>query len=60
MSKLLLGSYFTAVDLATIGQALDEREKAMLGSQGLSEQGHNYDDSGYFSIQVYKVTFARM
>lgn len=51
-SALLQGSYFTAVDLATIGQKLDERERAVVGSSTALQQGCNYDDSGYFSIQV--------
>lgn len=51
-SALLQGSYFTAVDLATIGQKLDEREQAVVGSSSTLQQGCNYDDSGYFSIQV--------
>ncbi|CDS06363.1 hypothetical protein LRAMOSA08891 [Lichtheimia ramosa] len=52
LNALLQGSYFTAVDLATIGQKLDEREQAVVGSSSTLQQGCNYDDSGYFSIQV--------
>ncbi|KAJ8659675.1 hypothetical protein O0I10_004654 [Lichtheimia ornata] len=52
LNALLQGSYFTAVDLATIGQKLDERERAVVGSSTALQQGCNYDDSGYFSIQV--------
>ncbi|KAI9490390.1 Josephin-domain-containing protein [Zychaea mexicana] len=54
LNALLQGSYFTAVDLATIGQRLDDQENAMLTNQGRSaqQQGSNFDDSGYFSVQV--------
>ncbi|ORZ03689.1 Josephin-domain-containing protein, partial [Syncephalastrum racemosum] len=45
------GSYFSAVDLATLGQQLDDQERGMMANQGQQYEGHNYDDSGYFSIQ---------
>lgn len=45
------GSYFTAVDLAEIGQELDRAEQQVGGSKRGGES-QNYDDSGYFSIQV--------
>ncbi|GAA5806965.1 hypothetical protein MFLAVUS_000314 [Mucor flavus] len=44
-------NYFTAVDLAEIGQGLDAAEQAVGGRKRGSES-QNYDDSGYFSIQV--------
>ncbi|KAG2195991.1 hypothetical protein INT47_011496 [Mucor saturninus] len=40
-----------AVDLAEIGRGLDDMEQAMGGRKRGSES-QNYDDSGYFSIQV--------
>ena len=46
-----IGSYFTAVDLAEIGQTLDQQEQAVGGLKRGGES-QNYDDSGYFSIQV--------
>lgn len=45
------GNYFTAVDLAEIGQGLDAAEQAVGGRKRGSES-QNYDDSGYFSIQA--------
>ncbi|KAI8343452.1 Josephin-domain-containing protein [Chlamydoabsidia padenii] len=44
-----LCNYFTAVDLADIGRELDVKESIVHGRQ---VSGNNYDDSGYFSIQV--------
>ncbi|KAI8070629.1 Josephin-domain-containing protein, partial [Gilbertella persicaria] len=51
LNVLLQGSYFTAVDLAEIGQKLDIEEQLVGGSK-LGSESQNYDDSGYFSIQV--------
>ncbi|CEP17271.1 hypothetical protein [Parasitella parasitica] len=48
---LLQGNYFTAVDLAEIGQELDRQEQLVGGRKNGSES-QNYDDSGYFSIQI--------
>ncbi|KAI8143475.1 Josephin-domain-containing protein [Fennellomyces sp. T-0311] len=53
LNALLQGNYFTAVDLAAIGQKLDDQENAMMANQGISgQQASNFDDSGYFSVQV--------
>ncbi|KAI9269078.1 Josephin-domain-containing protein [Phascolomyces articulosus] len=54
LNALLQGNYFTAVELAEIGRRLDSQENAMLMHQGQSaqQQGSNFDDSGYFSVQV--------
>lgn len=49
------GNYFTAVDLAEIGQKLDQEERLVGGTKRGSES-QNYDDSGYFSIQVSEKT----
>ncbi|SAL97801.1 hypothetical protein [Absidia glauca] len=49
LNALLQGSYFTAVDLADIGRELDVKESIV---HGRHVSGNNYDDSGYFSIQV--------
>ncbi|KAI7866441.1 Josephin-domain-containing protein [Spinellus fusiger] len=49
LNVLLQGSYFTAVDLATIGEELDRTESLISGSIAKRE---NYDDTGFFSIQV--------
>ncbi|ORZ17378.1 Josephin-domain-containing protein [Absidia repens] len=49
LNALLQGNYFTAVDLADIGRELDVKESIVHGRQ---VSGNNYDDSGYFSIQV--------
>ncbi|KAI9273184.1 ataxin-3-like protein [Helicostylum pulchrum] len=51
LNVLLQGNYFTTVDLAEIGQGLDAAEQAVGGRKQGSES-QNYDDSGYFSIQV--------
>ena len=50
-SVLLQGNYFTAVDLAEIGQQLDKQEQ-LVGGRKSGSESQNYDDSGYFSIQV--------
>jgi ataxin-3 len=47
----LLGSYFTAVDLAAIGKELDDAEE-QVGGRKRGGESQNYDDSGYFSLQV--------
>ncbi|ORX54463.1 Machado-joseph disease protein MJD [Hesseltinella vesiculosa] len=49
LNALLQGPYFTAIDLAEIGRDLDAKESIVHGRQ---VHGNNYDDSGYFSIQV--------
>ncbi|KAI8378470.1 Josephin-domain-containing protein [Blakeslea trispora] len=51
LNVLLQGNYFTAVDLAEIGQQLDKQEQ-IVGSNRVGHESQNYDDSGYFSIQV--------
>ncbi|KAG2224484.1 hypothetical protein INT45_010550 [Circinella minor] len=54
LNALLQDSYFTAVDLAEIGQRLNDQENEMLTHQGITQQqqASNFDDSGYFSVQV--------
>lgn len=47
---LLQGSYFTAVDLAQIASDLDSREGSMIRER--DGRSHNFDDSGFFSVQV--------
>lgn len=51
LNMLLQGHYFTAENLVTIAQELDQRERAVLEDES-QFQSQNYDDSGYFSIQV--------
>ncbi|KAI8983705.1 Josephin-domain-containing protein [Pilobolus umbonatus] len=51
LNSLLQGQYFNAVDLADIAQQLDRQERVIEGS-GRPKVSQNYDDSGYFSIQV--------
>lgn len=48
LNNLLQSRFYTAVDLASIGQQLDEREKQL----GIRAAHHNYDDTGFFSVQV--------
>ncbi|KAI9025253.1 Josephin-domain-containing protein [Phycomyces nitens] len=52
LNALLQGNYFTAVDLATIGQDLDREESRVTGVDFSGKKSQNYDDSGFFSIQV--------
>ncbi|XP_031563610.1 ataxin-3-like isoform X3 [Actinia tenebrosa] len=61
LNALLQGPYFTAVDLASIAESLDdeERERMAEGNPSseefqkfLQQPSSNMDDSGFFSIQV--------
>lgn len=61
LNALLQGEYFTASDLAELGHQVDETERQQIAEAGLqsAEYQHfleqpssNFDDSGYFSIQV--------
>lgn len=51
LNMLLQGQYFTPDLLVNIARELDQRERAVLDDQS-QFQSQNYDDSGYFSIQV--------
>ncbi|TMS33881.1 hypothetical protein L596_001570 [Steinernema carpocapsae] len=50
LNMLMQSSYFTREGLTAIGQELDSAEKAT--GLGSDEVGYNYDQTGYFSIQV--------
>ena len=61
LNSLLQGQYFDAVTLSEIGQQLDdmERQHMAMGNVDspeylafMQQPSSNYDDSGYFSIQV--------
>lgn len=61
LNALLQGPLFNPVDLAEIARGLDESEKQQMADGGVlsrafqhcfPEPSSNYDDSGYFSIQV--------
>lgn len=61
LNSLLQGPYFSAVDLATIAQQLDESERQTMAEgdldspeylQFLQQPSGNMDDSGFFSVQV--------
>ncbi|XP_047115487.1 ataxin-3-like isoform X2 [Schistocerca piceifrons] len=61
LNALLQGPYFTAVDLATIAQRMDYEERLRMSESGVDSEEYrrfleqpsgNYDDSGYFSVQV--------
>jgi len=61
LNALLQNQYFSAVDLAQIGERLDEREKERMAEGGIDtheyqqfikQPSNNFDDSGFFSIQV--------
>lgn len=58
---LLLGPYFTPVELAALGQSLDDEEQLRMAEGDINSEEYrrflqqpssNYDDSGFFSIQV--------
>lgn len=61
LNSLLQGAYFTAVDLGSLAQSLDDDEKERMAEgdvnsadylRFIQEPSSNMDDSGYFSIQV--------
>jgi ataxin-3 len=60
INNLLQGEYYTPTDLAEIAKQLDQQElEAMMEGTSPTEQNlfrenssNNYDDSGFFSIQV--------
>lgn len=61
LNSLLQGDYYSAVDLAQIAEQLDTQERIHMSEAGtsssdyqrfLSQESSNYDDSGFFSIQV--------
>jgi len=61
LNALLQGSFFTAVDLASISHELDEQERERMAEGGvlteeyrrfLDQPSSNMDDSGFFSVQV--------
>lgn len=55
------GSYFTPVDLASLGQRMDDEERIRMAECGeeseeykkfIKQPSGNMDDSGFFSVQV--------
>lgn len=61
LNALLQGEYFTAVDLGTLAQQIDEEERSRMAEGGVHSEDYrkfiqqpsgNVDDSGYFSVQV--------
>ncbi|XP_071439782.1 ataxin-3-like [Hetaerina americana] len=61
LNALLQGPYFTAVELASLAQQLDDEERKRMAESGvdsddyrkfLEQPSGNMDDSGYFSVQV--------
>lgn len=61
LNSLLQGDYFSAVDLANIAHELDRIELNCMSEAGtatsdyqqfLNQESNNYDDTGFFSIQV--------
>ncbi|ORX55267.1 Josephin-domain-containing protein [Piromyces finnis] len=57
LNSLLQGEYFTAVDLGNIAHSLDEEEGILNSNQNSS---NNYDDTGFFSIQVISIALSRL
>lgn len=51
LNSLLQGDYYTALDLANIAMELDTMERDYMNPT-TSHESSNYDDTGYFSIQV--------
>ncbi|KAJ3212309.1 Ataxin-3 [Entophlyctis luteolus] len=59
LNALLQGQYFTAVDLSQIASDLDDQELATLDESSRAKfSSQNYDDSGFFSIQVIQNALA--
>jgi len=61
LNNLLQGPYFSAVDMAGVAAALDERERALMRESGvdsaaflahMAADSSNVDDSGNYSIEV--------
>jgi len=53
LNMLLQGQFFTEESLVLIAQELDNKERAVLNPHDESHfMSHNYDETGYFSIQV--------
>ncbi|KAJ1563237.1 Ataxin-3 [Cladochytrium tenue] len=56
LNNLLQGPYFTAVDLSDIARGVDEEELAVLNDEARARAqpstSANYDDSGFFSVEV--------
>lgn len=61
LNSLLQGTYYNAVDLAEIARELDEQERQAMAMgninspeylEFLQQPSSNFDDSGYFSVQV--------
>ena len=48
----MTGPYYTAVDLADIAKQLDAAEASAQTPTETNNESGNYDDSGYFSVQV--------
>lgn len=51
LNSLLQGDYYSAPDLANIAMELDAMEQTIQNPSS-SHESSNYDDTGYFSIQV--------
>lgn len=51
LNSLLQGDYYSAIDLANIAQELDRIERGYMTENSAIESS-NYDDTGFFSIQV--------
>ncbi|CAF0896397.1 unnamed protein product [Brachionus calyciflorus] len=53
LNSLLQGDYYSAVDLANIAHDLDKVERDFMHEASTtSQESSNYDDTGFFSIQV--------
>lgn len=61
LNALLQGPYYTAVDLATLAQQLDDEERRRMLEAGenseeyrrfINQPSSNMDDTGFFSVQV--------
>lgn len=61
LNALLQGPYYTAVDLATLAEQLDQEERRRMAEAGeqsdeyrrfINQPSSNMDDTGFFSVQV--------
>ncbi|KAI1723248.1 josephin domain-containing protein [Ditylenchus destructor] len=60
LNMLLQGQLYSVDYLADVAKELDDKEKAVLSPEDAANfQSHNFDDSGYFSIQVIEVALQR-
>ncbi|ODM90064.1 Ataxin-3, partial [Orchesella cincta] len=69
LNNALQSSLFSAVDLSEIARQLDEKERQTMAERGtdtkeyrefIANPSSNFDDSGYFSVQVLSEALGNM